>query len=317
MNETEQQPHGLCSTERITRSRSSRRCRRSQSFSAHVEVGDENENELEEDYVEKDDEDDNDHNSSRRTKAGKYTMQYTKEQNERWNEKFQRLVTYKKEYNSTSVPAKYKEDPKLGIWVSDQRKKYNHSTLSETRVERLESIGFSLDPLGEQWTAMYDKLVAYKKHHNSTVVPRGYVQDPKLGVWVREQRINYNRGIISETRVGHLDSIGFAWDPLGEKWTESFHKLVAYKKQHKSTNVSLTYETDHKLVNWVHNQRMFYKNKNHSMVNRQGAKYYMHDLSTERINQLESIGFVWDPLDAQWMEMYQKLVAYKKQHRST
>ena len=37
----------------------------------------------------------------------------------------------------------------------------------------------------------------------------------------------------------------------------------------------------------------------------------------ERINRLESIGFVWDPRDAKWMEMYHKLVAYKKQYNST
>jgi hypothetical protein len=68
--ETEQQSHDLPSTKRT------RNYRRTQSSSDHVEVGDEDKNELDEDYVENDD--GNDNSNSIGTKAGKRTIRYTK-----------------------------------------------------------------------------------------------------------------------------------------------------------------------------------------------------------------------------------------------
>jgi hypothetical protein len=37
-------------------------------------------------------------------------------------------------------------------------------------------------------------------------------------------------------------------------------------------------------------------------------------LSPERIQKLDSIGFVWNSNDAYWGKMYMRLVDYKKQH---
>jgi hypothetical protein len=86
------------------------------------------------------------------------------------------------------------------------------------------------------------------------------------------------------------------------KWMRMYQKLVAYKNQHKSTNVPRHYKIDRALGNWVKKQRVNYKK---------------NELFEERIKHLESIGFVWDALDAQWMEMYHRLVAYKKEYKHT
>ena len=104
--------------------------------------------------------------------------------------------------------------------------------------------------------------------------------------------------------MNKLESLGFVWGhSFDTQWTENFLRLVAYKKKHNSTNVPNRYaEDDHPLGNWVTSQRTFYKTKL---------------LSIDRINHLESIGFVWDVYDAQWMECFHKLVSYKKKHNST
>ncbi|OEU08628.1 hypothetical protein FRACYDRAFT_196115 [Fragilariopsis cylindrus CCMP1102] len=220
-----------------------------------------------------------------------------------WHEMFRRLVAYQKKYGSVSVPRSYKLDPKLARWVDYQRTSYRKKLVSEEQIRLLVSIGFiwkhhEVIP----WDEMFRKLISYKKEHNSTSVPRKYPADPNLGMWVSHQRTFFNNKTISIDRINRLESIDFVWDPFGEKWMELFHKLVAYKKKHKSTYVPKNYKEDPKLGRWVHHQRDVYKNKT---------------ISIDRINRLESIGFVWDPLDAQWMGMYQKLVAYKEQYRST
>ena len=62
------------------------------------------------------------------------------------------------------------------------------------------------------------------------------------------------------------------------------------------------YEADNQLGIWVNTQRQFYRNE---------------ALSVDQIERLESIGFVWDVLDMQWMKNYNQLLVYKKQHKST
>ena len=132
-------------------------------------------------------------------------------------------------------------------------------------------------------------------------------KDPKLAIWVQAQRTVYaNKGRnkeISVERIRRLDSIGFVWKHKDlVPWEEMYQRLVAYKKKHKSTHVPQKYAADLKLGQWVSHQRKFYNNK---------------QLSTERTNHLKSIGFVWDVLDARWMEMYSRLIEYKKQNKST
>ena len=240
------------------------------------------------------DEDDNDEP----TKRTQGTIPHKK-----WNEMFQKLVTYKKEHKSAIVPVEYARDLKLGNWVSNQRSYYKNKTLFTERIHRLESIGFVWDTYDAQWTEFFHKLVSYKKEHKSTNVPNRYAEDDhSLGKWVSNQRTSYTKNDLSIERINRLESIGFVWDPLDAQWRGMYSKLVAYKKQNESTQVPFYYTEDPPLGKWVHTQRTSYSRKG---------------LLIERINLLESIGFVWHPMDAQWMGMYIKLVAYKKQNKST
>ena len=58
---------------------------------------------------------------------------------------------------------------------------------------------------------MFDKLVAYKDQHRSTMVPPRYNEDPKLGLWVRNQRQNYRSDKLLPNRIDLLNSVGFKW----------------------------------------------------------------------------------------------------------
>ena len=129
-----------------------------------------------------------------------------------WMEMYQRLISYKRQHNSTSVPQGYIEDPKLGTWTVNQRQRYKNKELSFKRINCLESIGFvwklrDLLP----WIEMFQRLVAFKECHQSTLVPRVYTKDPRLGCWVRTQRCRYKKSILSKRRMELLNSIDFVW----------------------------------------------------------------------------------------------------------
>jgi hypothetical protein len=221
-----------------------------------------------------------------------------------WMEMYQKLVAYKKKHKSTNVPLKYQTDPKLGSWVSTQRKSYNKKVLSIDRINHLELIDFVWSAKKDcvPWMEMYQRLVAYKKQNKSTIVPKLYVEDPPLDRWASLQRKSYSKNVLSTDRINHLELIDFVWDSHDAKWMEMYSKLVKYRKQNKSTIVPKLYVEDPPLDRWASLQRKNYSKK---------------VLSTDRINHLELIDFVWDSHDAKWMEMYSKLVKYRKQNKST
>ena len=219
---------------------------------------------------------------------------------ERWFEGYDRLVEYWKKHNSTIVPIEYEDDPALGNWVARQRFLFNKndSRMTPERIERLEAIGFVWDAQEAAWQKMYNRFVAFKKNYNSTIVPTRIEDDPELGSWVHDQRSYYKRNDSRMTpeRIERLEAIGFIWDAQEAAWQEMYCRLVEYKQEQEDVNVPRIYDDDPRLGLWASTQRSSYKKGK---------------LSSDRIDRLEAIGFVWDAKEAAWQEMYNRLVEYK------
>ena len=127
-----------------------------------------------------------------------------------WHNMYDRLVDYKNKFGTTRVPQLYKDDPGLGKWVHRQRCRCKE----KHRVDLLNEIGFEwLSLLEIDWMKMYNRLVAYKKKFHNTRVPRAYEEDPKLGIWVLNQRTYCKE----KHRVALLNNIGFEWNPSGRR----------------------------------------------------------------------------------------------------
>ena len=150
---------------------------------------------------------------------------------------------------------------------------------------------------------MFQKLIEYKKVHKSTIVPRWYKEDLKLGLWVKKQRSLYKNDNMKPNRLALLNSIDFVWKvDNDERWMEMFQNLVEYKKKHKNTLVPTKYKENPQLGTWVHTQRKSHKNGH---------------MEPNRLALLNSIDFDWKASDEQWMIMFQKLVIYNKLHKNT
>ena len=158
--------------------------------------------------------------------------------------------------------------------------------------------------LTAKWEEGFASLKAYKKEHKDCSVPALFKTNEgfTLGQWVSTQRaVNITGKLISQ-RVQRLDELGFVWDTLTAKWEEGFASLKAYKEEHKDCLVHIDFKTGEgfTLGSWVRGQRK---------SNRKGT------LAPERILRLDELGFVWDPLTAQWQEGFVALKAYKEEHK--
>jgi superfamily II DNA or RNA helicase len=221
-----------------------------------------------------------------------------------WEFAFGVLVAYKAKEGHCDIPRKHpiKDGLSLGRWVNTQRTAKNRGKLSAECIQRLETIGFVWSGQEAQWGAAYQQLVAYKAEQGDCDVPVSYQTKDgfSLGTWVSSQRIaqKQEQGKLSLERFQRLEAEGFVWDPQEAQWGAAYQQLVAYKAEQGHCDVPRSYQTKDglSLGDWVNNQRTFKKRGN---------------LSAERIQRLETIGFVWSGEEARWETGYLQLVAYK------
>jgi hypothetical protein len=219
-----------------------------------------------------------------------------------WEENFEALKEYKKNYGDCNVPRHRAENKQLAQWVSTQRLNYRRGNLAEDRIKRLEDIGFLWELLELSWEEMFVELIEYKKNHGDCNVPQHWAENKQLGMWVANQRKNYRIGKLSEDRIKRLEDMGFVWKrisyiPSKLSWEENFEALKEYKKNHRDCNVPPRWAENKQLGRWVGTQR---------------GNYRKGELSNDRIKRLEDIGFVWDVLESSWEEMFEALKEYKK-----
>jgi hypothetical protein len=213
-----------------------------------------------------------------------------------WESNFIKLHTFRIEHGHCRVPNRYEADRNLGQWVSNQRFQYLKSNLSQDRIIRLESIGFTWDVLSEDWDLNFNKLVSFYNAYGHCRVSERYKSDPRLGQWVSRQRKFYANGKLTQDRISSLEGICFEWDPYITDWELSFSKLESYKNEHGHCRVPKNFKKDLLLSQWVSSQR---------------RSYLKGKLPLDRIARLESLGFEWDPFSSDWETSFSKLQSFK------
>jgi Helicase associated domain len=203
-----------------------------------------------------------------------------------WDEMFGRLLLFRGTHGHCRVPRGYK-DKKLGKWVQHQRSFATNGILSTVRKQRLDDIGFDWDPFETDWAEGLRYLTIYKEREGHCRVPFKHMENGfRLGSWVDKQRQSKNQETLSEARRQQLDQLGFVWDPLETDWAEGLRYLTIYKEREGHCRVPFSHMEDgFRLGQWVR-------------VQRRNAD----SLSAPRRQQLDELGFVWDPLQTNWGE---------------
>jgi hypothetical protein len=130
-------------------------------------------------------------------------------QTEKWDAAFEMLQDYWKINGHCNVTQTQNvRGFKLGSWVITQRHKKNK--LTPQRIMRLNSIGFSWDPLSEQWDKAYSLLKAFHKREGHSRVPESHIEEQfRLGSWVKTQRARKDKQ--TPARIRQLESVSFIW----------------------------------------------------------------------------------------------------------
>ena len=147
------------------------------------------------------------------------------------------------------------------------------------------------------WKESFVGLEQFRAREGHCNVPRDKVEGAiKLGRWARAQRTNQDK--LSANRRRRLDAIGFIWNLRDRAREEGYSRLMKFRMREGHSYVPQHHiEGAFRLGQWVNLQRKRQKK-----------------LHTERKRRLDSIGFVWDPRQARWEEMFARLRDYRSKH---
>lgn len=212
---------------------------------------------------------------------------------QQWEEAFTNLETFRRREGHCAVPAVHTESGMaLGAWVQGQRA--NKENLTPDRKSRLEAIGFVWDLHNNLWDAGFKRLEEFKKREGHCRVPTEHREgDYNLGAWASDQR--KRKPLLSEERIRKLEEIGFAWTLLKSAWDDGFRNLQSFREREGHCRVPVKHlEGTYSLGAWVSRLR---KQK--------------ESLSSDQINKLSKLGFVWSASDAAWQIAYDRLKVFQ------
>jgi hypothetical protein len=120
------------------------------------------------------------------------------------------------------------------------------------------------------------RLLSFRKKHGHCRVPSA-CPVRRLAHFVFSLRAGKRQGKLSAQRVAELDAIGFDWNLRETNWTEQMARLLSFRKKHGHCRVPSAYPV-RRLAHFVFSLRA---------GKRQGT------LSTQRVAELDAIGFSW------------------------
>jgi len=239
-----------------------------------------------------------------------FIWDFNKIKKKSWEEKYRQLAEFFKLHGHSFVPVNYKENRSLGIWVALQRKSEACGTISKDKLKQLNKLNFVWcrdtrkrlkSDYDSQWEISFEKLKAYKQLHGTCQVSLKI--DPKLQGWTVWQRKMFLKGKISDERIASLNEISFHWSVNEGYLNKMFDTLSSFYNKFGHTRVPAQWAEDPKLAGWTYRIR--------------AGK---HELSSQTIDLLNSIGFEWNinrKTVVEWSRMYCRLLEFKQVYGHT
>ncbi|WP_309399965.1 helicase associated domain-containing protein [Cerasicoccus maritimus] len=213
-----------------------------------------------------------------------------------WLERYLELCDFQQQQGHCIVGPDHRT---LNFWVRAPRQR--RAQLPTDQRLMLERLGFSWDPLYEQWMGHYEELRAFMEQHGHCKIPVNEPRYEQLACWVKKQRTKRER--MEPRRVLLLDKIGFVWTPYDDEWEANFQKLKAIYAKHGPL-ATATVDPEYQEVSvWVDVQR-----------SRQRGSGGFNPLTDEQLAKLKSIGFVFYKWEHLWEQAYAELKAFYEEH---
>ena len=126
-----------------------------------------------------------------------FSKRFRPSQESAWKASYHKLVQFRNKFGHCSVPYSY-PDRNLVTWTKRQRIQYkklmngdSNSTMTQSRLEKLESVGFVWRAHGANWLDKLKELKDFKQRTGHCNVPSLYHENQALSTWIKSQRRQY------------------------------------------------------------------------------------------------------------------------------
>ena len=235
-----------------------------------------------------------------------------------WDRMFAQLQGFKDEHGSCRVPSD-DEHRKLAEWCQAQRRRFRVGRLLERRRIKLDDLGFewSSPAAHDRWSEMFHRLSDHRKQTGSCNFQNCDQSSRPLRNWCTKQRKLHRLGLLNGERVSMLNALDFDWAPQqrllssepdsespasGASWEQMFNELLEFFKIHGHYDVPQRWKANPQLAAWVSAQR---------------AAHRRGKIASNYVQQLNTLGFRWEPFAEKWDEMYESLSRFHREFGHT
>jgi hypothetical protein len=177
------------------------------------------------------------------------------------------------------IPHKYPQNPSLGTWVDTQRRRYRKYLTALKEKQGNKNGANNVARAGDE----------------GTHITESNISQSNIDLAIR------TGPVMSKEQVDRLISIGFVFEPRlsrEETWNRRVQELSKYKKMHGHCNVREDDKSNPGLGKWVS-----YVRRSHRLA-KQGRRAKGKRLSDDRVDQLKTIGFVFELKEEMTMKRY-------------
>ncbi|MFF3957459.1 Helicase associated domain protein [Streptomyces sp. NPDC001890] len=196
----------------------------------------------------------------------------------------------------------------LGQWIHWARRKYKHNMLSPARVSQLEEIGMVWDAKEAVFMRNLAAAAEYRARNGHLRVPYDFATSTpegfSLGQWIHQVRGRKEK--LSSWQRNALDELGMLWNTHEEDWAQGIAAARAYRLQNGHLRVQRKELQEmperpegYPLGSWISHKRKAHK----------GGK-----LTKERVDELNALGMIWNPVDDQWHRYLAAAQAFHERH---
>lgn len=222
-----------------------------------------------------------------------------------WEQVKDELSVFYKDNKHSNVPL----STPIGKIVSHIRSRQDFVKDNPERLEFLKSINFiwnvRVHHEEEEWLEFWSHMEKFYQNEGHSNVPNHFKcedDDYPLGSRCNSIR-NVNQFMNDNIKKQQLEKIGFSWDPLLDKWEKFWKELLKYHEVNGHCKVPYNEITNdgYRLGQTVSTVR--------------NKKIYLIGYP-DREEQLNKIGFIWDPFDKAWDVFLENLKDYIKNNDS-
>eukprot|EP00884_Botryococcus_braunii_P010283 jgi/Botrbrau1/19256/Bobra.0073s0006.2 len=127
---------------------------------------------------------------------------------------YKELVAWKEKYYTCVVPKQVYDNPVLGHWVHEIRKKAKEKKLDDETFSRLDAIGFcwTVDQQSAKWHHILHEARRYREVHGTGFVPPGYNNPREPGWieaarWIQKNAKNFRKGKLTDKKYAMIRDI--------------------------------------------------------------------------------------------------------------